>query len=104
MLTLEPIPSLIRRFAEESFTHDNISTLGVDWKCKFLSVDGMKVKITIWDTAGQEKYSSLIASFFRDVAGAIFVYDVTQMDSLVKVKKWLRRFDIDSSAEKIPKG
>ena len=39
-------------------------------------VDDESVKLEIWDTAGQECFSSIIRSYYRGVAGVIMVYDV----------------------------
>ena len=37
----------------------------------------MEIKIYIWDTAGQEKFSAIVKSYFRDTDGAIIVFDTT---------------------------
>ena len=42
------------------------------------------------DTAGQERYHSLGPIYYRDAKGAILVYDITDIDSFVKVKKWVK--------------
>ena len=44
--------------------------------------------LTIWDTAGQEKYHALNANYYRNSKGAMIVYDVTDRDSFDKVVKW----------------
>jgi small GTP-binding protein len=40
-------------------------------------VSGVKAKLQIWDTAGQEKYRSVTPIYYRDAAAAICVFDVT---------------------------
>ena len=42
------------------------------------------------DTAGQERYHVLGPIYYRDAKGAILVYDITDIDSFVKVKKWVK--------------
>ena len=45
--------SLLVRFTSDQF--DDLSpTIGVDFKLKMMDVDGSRLKLTIWDTAGQE--------------------------------------------------
>lgn len=35
-----------------------------------------KYKLELWDTAGQEKYRSLVKNYLKDADCALFVYDV----------------------------
>ena len=44
----------------------------------------------IWDTAGQERYHALNVSYYRDAKGALIVYDITDVGSFDKVKKWVQ--------------
>lgn len=43
----------MQRFIEDDFDEHQSTTIGVDFKTKIISIDGVKVKLTIWDTAGQ---------------------------------------------------
>jgi Ras-related protein Rab-5C len=52
-------------------------------------VSGVKAKLQIWDTAGQEKYRSVTPIYYRDAAAAICVFDVTNKESLEDARKWL---------------
>lgn len=44
--------SLVDRFCDEEFRPNMTSTIGIDFKQKTVDIDGTKVKLTIWDTAG----------------------------------------------------
>lgn len=47
-------------------------------------------KAQIWDTAGQERYrSSMTKIFYRDVAGALLVFDLTNRDHYIALNRWL---------------
>lgn len=37
---------------EETFMETHLATIGVDFKIKTVELDGKKVKLQIWDTAG----------------------------------------------------
>lgn len=50
-----------------------------------LLVDGQRIELNIWDTAGQEKFHSLGPIYYRDSQGAILVYDITDPSSFVRV-------------------
>jgi len=54
-----------------------------------LPSSGTRVKLQIWDTAGQEKYRSVTPIYYRDASAAICVFDVTNRESLDDAKKWI---------------
>lgn len=41
------------RFSEDSFTPSFITTIGIDFKIRTIELDGKRVKLQIWDTAGK---------------------------------------------------
>lgn len=45
------------------------------------------IKLCLWDTAGQEKFKSLIPTYLTDAAMAIIVYDVTSNFQNLKEKR-----------------
>lgn len=53
-------------------------------------MDGSRVTLNIWDTAGQERFHALGPIYYRDSNGALLVYDITDPDSLSKVKTWVK--------------
>ena len=52
---------------------------------KKLNINGKRVNLAIWDTAGQEKFHALGPIYYRMSNGAILVYDITDEDSFQKV-------------------
>jgi Ras-related protein Rab-35 len=70
-----------------------ITTIGVDFKIRTIEVNGEKVKLQIWDTAGQERFRTITSTYYRGTHGVIVVYDVTNADSFVNVKRWLQEID-----------
>lgn len=54
-----------------------------------MKIDGKVVKLSIWDSAGQERYRALTSNFYRHAHGAILVYDVTRPESFKKIESWL---------------
>ncbi|GAB6030117.1 Ras-protein Rab-35 [Chamberlinius hualienensis] len=85
--------SLLLRFADNTFSGNYITTIGVDFKIRTLEVDGEKVKLQIWDTAGQERFRTITSTYYRGTHGVIVVYDVTSGDSFANVKRWLHEID-----------
>ena len=55
--------------------------------------------ITLQDTAGMERFHSLPTNLYRDVQGAVLVYDVTSFKSFKDLHQWM--FDLQSYFEGI---
>ncbi|KAF2085790.1 ras-domain-containing protein [Saccharata proteae CBS 121410] len=47
------------------------------------------MKLSIWDTAGQETYKSITRSYFRGASGALLVFDITRRQTFDSVTAWL---------------
>ena len=67
-----------------------MASIGVDFKLKNLTLDGKKVKLQIWDTAGQETYRALARSFYRNANVVILMYDLTRRESFQNLDEWIR--------------
>jgi len=85
--------SLLLRYADNQFTSNFISTIGVDYKEKELIVGSNKVKIQIWDTAGQERFRTITSSYYRGAHGMILTFDVTNEQSFRSLGKWLQEVE-----------
>lgn len=64
-------------------------TLGAGFKTKEVSITTIqgaqeKIKLNLWDTAGQEKFDALTKLYFKNAEAAIIVYDVTNETSFEK--------------------
>lgn len=93
--------SLLVRFADNIFTPSYITTIGVDFKIRTIEVDGKKIKLQIWDTAGQERFRTITATYYRGAHGVIVVYDVTDPQTFVSIKKWL--LEIQNHCDEVPR-
>ena len=82
--------SIINQYMYESASADHQPTVGIDFFAKTLKVGDNSVRMQIWDTAGQEKFNSLIPSYIRDSTVAIFVYDITSRSSFDSLEKWFK--------------
>jgi len=81
--------SLIVRFADKTFVEEDIASIGADFKVKFLNVNKSRLKLQIWDTAGQEKFRQMTSSYFAGASAVIVVFDLTNEGSFKKVEKWI---------------
>ncbi|CAH1393544.1 unnamed protein product [Nezara viridula] len=85
--------SLLLRFADNTFTGNYITTIGVDFKIRTIELNGERVKLQIWDTAGQERFRTITSTYYRGTHGVIVVYDVTSGESFANVKRWLHEIE-----------
>jgi len=45
-------------------------------------VDGCNVKLSVFDTAGQERFKAITSSFIRGKHGIVLVYDLSDLETL----------------------
>ena len=82
--------SLLTRFIEGKFCEFNKCTICADFKTKLIKIDESTIaKVTIWDTAGQEKYKAITRNYYKDAHGIILIYDVTNKSSFKNLPAWL---------------
>ncbi|KAL7722813.1 Small GTPase Rab7 [Entamoeba marina] len=84
--------SLIKHYINHSYSTDYRSTIGTDVHQKDVVVDDVPYSLTIWDTAGHEKYQSLIKSFYRGTDFCVFVFDITSQESFKDIENWYNEF------------
>ena len=80
--------SIIKRYMEDSFEDNITSTLGSSFLEKIVNVKGKKVKIEVWDTAGQEEFRSVTKIFVKNSKIIILVYNVTDKNSFDGLNYW----------------
>jgi len=85
--------SLLVRFADDCFSGNYITTIGVDFKIRTIEIHGERVKLQIWDTAGQERFRTITATYYRGTHGVVIVYNVCSGESFANVKRWLQEID-----------
>jgi small GTP-binding protein len=63
--------SLIRRFVENRFSEEYLTTIGVEFLKKELLIDEKtKVTLVLWDVAGQAKWTQFKKAYYQ---GALFI-------------------------------
>ena len=81
--------TLILKYVDGKFSDSHITTIGVEYKDKEITVNDRKINLQIWDTSGQERYRSITKNFYRNAHGILFVFDVTNQTSFDHLKDWL---------------
>jgi len=81
---------LLLRFYDNSYTPTFISTIGIDFKIRTIDLQGKRVKIQIIDTAGQERFKTITANYYRGAQGVMLVYDISNMKSFENIHYWMK--------------
>lgn len=81
--------SIIMRFHRNIFCSEYQTTVGASFISKTIESQAGNIVLNIWDTAGQEKYRSLVPMFSRNACVAIVVFDINNAESFDGMKSWV---------------
>ncbi|MBY9020918.1 MAG: GTP-binding protein [Candidatus Lokiarchaeota archaeon] len=81
--------SLILRYISGFFLDDIKLTIGVDFYSKSLNLDDKKIKLQIWDFAGEERFRFLLHQYCKGARGGLIVFDIADSSSLAHIDDWL---------------
>lgn len=80
---------LLLQFTDKRYRATHQVTVGVEFGSKTVEVSGKMIKLQCWDTAGQDRFRSIVRSYYRGAAGALLVYDITRRESFEHITNWL---------------
>ena len=83
--------SILNRFVNETFDENYQATIGLDFHSKNITIHDQDVRLIIYDTAGQEKFRSLIPMYIREAQIILFIYDISDKDSFDSIPKWIQQ-------------
>lgn len=78
--------SLIARYISGIFMRDGVSTTGANYSQKIVELNNTRLRLNLWDTAGEEKYRALGKNFYRDSFIICLIYDITRRQSFQSIK------------------
>ena len=81
--------TLASMFANNLLDNNIAPTIAMDFFTKTLQINrDQKVKVQIWDSAGQEKFKSIVKSYLRDIFIAYIIFDMSNLDSWNDIDIW----------------
>ena len=92
--------AILNKYMNNFFPITFSSTIGVDFFIKTLDYNNINYKLHIWDTAGQEKFSAIVRTYYKGAAIAVMVYDVTDRKTFKHVENWIDIFYEYSNSSK----
>lgn len=85
--------TLLKRMRGLEFERMYIPTTGVEVHPLYFDTDHGRIRLNIWDCAGQVKYSGLIEGYFVNSDGAILMYDSSSRLSHNSIQSWSTSFN-----------
>ena len=92
--------SLVRRYCSGKFEESRVMTIGVDFQIKTLMLGTEKIKLSIWDMAGQERFNAVREGFYPGGQAVAFIYDMTDIQSLKNLVLWYH--EVHKILRKVP--
>ena len=90
--------NILSRYINQKFQNDTKATIGVELSSKTFTINNDKINAQFWDTAGQEKYKSMTAAYYKGALGALIVYDITKKYTFESIDRWIT--DLTNTADK----
>ena len=88
---------LLLRFCDNSFQEAHLTTIGLDFRLKTINLkEDRKVKIQIWDTAGEDRFRSITRNYYKGAKGILLIFDVTDKETFTHVRDWIERIHEES--------
>ncbi len=84
--------TLAHRYLTNLFNKYIVTTLGAEIHIKFLEIENIRVVLQVWDFGGEDSFRFLLPAYARGSFGGIFMFDITNNNSLKSVDKWLSVF------------
>mmetsp|Transcript_29673 Transcript_29673/g.40994 ORF Transcript_29673/g.40994 Transcript_29673/m.40994 type:complete len:209 (+) Transcript_29673:8-634(+) len=92
---------LVQRYVEGMFSLHAPPTIGASSLVKKIPLaEGEAIELEFWDTAGSERYRSLVDLYYRGAHVVILAFDVTKLDADVGLLQWKEELDRKPCLEK----
>ena len=94
--------SFIYNFIYNEFKSEEISTSELELKQSDIIIEHKKIRVQLWDTAGQEKYKSIANNLILKSQGIIIMYDITNKESYKNIQTWINLVNEKNGNNKLP--
>jgi len=86
--------SLIHQFVSSHFSERMPPTAAMAYRVKDVLLNDRRVQFQLWDTAGQEKFRSMVPQYYRDASAIFVVCDGTVKESVDELRYWLHQVSL----------
>ena len=89
--------ALARRFTFENFSEKAEPTIGAAYCAKTVPVAEESVRLQIWDTAGMEKYQSIVPLYIRDAKIVLICFDHPKIEHIKSQIKFVHNINAETT-------
>ena len=82
--------NLLLRYTDSFYNSTQLTTIGPDFKVKYINLKGKLIKLFIFDRGGQELFHSCCEQYYIKMHGFILAYDVTDRNSFKNIINWIK--------------
>ena len=94
--------SIIIQYIENTFSNEYVMSTSADKSIKEIELEnGTKIRIEIWDTAGQEIYRAANKIFMKNTKIALLVYDITDQKSFDALNEFYEQINEINGKENV---
>ena len=90
---------LVNRYFKNKFDASTLSNIGIDKDIKFVKIGEEELKLTVWDTVGQERFRALPKKYYQNADGVLLLFDVTDEQTFLHVNDWIKDVKDNSNKE-----
>ena len=70
--------NMLIKFCQNNFMTSHLTTIGIDFKIKTIIIGKDKIRLQIWDTAGQQKFKTITQTYYRGAMGIVLTYSINE--------------------------
>ena len=93
--------SIVLRYSEDKFNYNKIATIGIDFKIKIIKKGNERIKVSIYDTAGQERFQNIVKHYYKGANGVLLIYDITKRDTFKNLDFWIKDVEDNSDIDNL---
>lgn len=89
--------NMLLKFCDNNFMTSHLTTIGIDFKIKTILIGKDKVRLQIWDTAGQEKFKTITQTYYRGAMGIVLTYAINERETFEDIQNWIKQIKMHAS-------
>lgn len=91
--------SIIDRLKTDTFNINQRSTISLEHHNIILKLNNYILRLQFWDTAGQEKFDSIVSTYYKSTDVVFLVYAINIRESFERISEWEKRVEENDKDE-----